>query len=63
MKQQFALVLALPTLWGSQSLAQSTAPVRDSDTDTELSKEIENPVTGGSGCRCAIIVDGLRRLK
>jgi hypothetical protein len=40
MKKQMAAVLAATSLWGGQALAQSTAPV--SDTDTELSKEIEN---------------------
>src|SRR6516165_11886334 len=43
MKKQIAAALAITSLWGGQALAQSTAPV--SDTDTELSKEIENPVT------------------
>jgi hypothetical protein len=36
-------VLASAPCCGGQSLAQPAAPV--SDTDTELSKEIENPVT------------------
>jgi hypothetical protein len=36
-------VLASGPYWSSQSLAQLATPV--SDTDTELSKEIENPVT------------------
>jgi len=40
MKKQMAAVLAATSLWGGHALAQSTAPV--SDTDTELSKEIEN---------------------
>ena len=43
MKKRIAAVFAIATLWSGQSLAQSEAPV--SDTDTELSKEIENPVT------------------
>jgi hypothetical protein len=38
-------VLASAPCCGGQSLAQPAAPV--SDTDTELSKEIENPVTRG----------------
>jgi hypothetical protein len=41
MKKRVALVAALATLSGGQSVAQSIAPV----SDTELSKEIENPVT------------------
>src|SRR5271163_3881263 len=41
MKKQTALFLALSTLANGQSMAQSAAPV----DDTELSKEIENPVT------------------
>ena len=43
MKKQMAAVLAVASLWSGQALAQSMASV--SDTDTELSKEIENPVT------------------
>src|SRR5215831_10292494 len=45
MKKQMAAVLAVASLWGSQALAQATAPVSDTDTDTDLSKEIANPVT------------------
>lgn len=41
MKTQIPLVLGIATLASSRSLAQSAAPV----SDTELSKEIENPVT------------------
>jgi hypothetical protein len=41
MKKRIAAILALATLSSGQSLAQSAAPV----SDTELSKEIENPVT------------------
>ena len=36
-------LLTVAALWGGQALAQPAAPV--SHTDTELSKEIENPVT------------------
>jgi hypothetical protein len=43
MKKQMAAVVGVASLWAGQALAQSTPPV--SDTDTELSKEIENPVT------------------
>src|SRR5499433_362997 len=41
MKKQIAAVFAIVALWSGQSLAQSAAPV----SDTQLSKEIENPVT------------------
>ena len=41
MKRRIAPVLAMATLWSDQSLAQSATPM----SDTELSKEIENPVT------------------
>jgi hypothetical protein len=41
MQRRIAAILAIATLWAGQSLAQSAAPV----SDTELSKEIENPVT------------------
>jgi hypothetical protein len=43
MNKRIAAVFAVATLWSGQSLAQSAASV--SETDTELSKEIENPVT------------------
>ena len=43
MKNRIASILALAMLWSGQSLAQSDAPAND--TDTEVSKEIENPVT------------------
>src|SRR3974377_1698591 len=43
MTKRIAAILALAGLSIGQSLAQSTVWVRD--TDTELSKEIENPVT------------------
>jgi hypothetical protein len=43
MKNRIAPVLAIAALWSGQSLAQPAAPV--SEPDTELSKEIENPVT------------------
>ena len=43
MKKRIPPVLAIAALWSGEFLAQATAPV--SDTDTELSKEIENPVT------------------
>ena len=43
MKKRILPTLAIAALWGGQSLAQSMVPV--SDIDTELSKEIENPVT------------------
>jgi hypothetical protein len=41
MKKRTALILALSTLASGQSMTQSAAPF----DDTELSKEIENPVT------------------
>jgi hypothetical protein len=43
MNQRIAAVLAVAMLSNGQSLAQTAA--LESDTDTELSKEIENPVT------------------
>jgi hypothetical protein len=43
MKNRVLPILAIAALWSSQSLAQAAAPV--SDANTELSKEIENPVT------------------
>jgi len=43
MKERLAIVLALATLASTQSQAQSATPV--SDTDTEVSKQVENPVT------------------
>jgi hypothetical protein len=43
MTKRIAAVLAMATLSSGQCLAQKAA--RESDTDTELSKEIENPVT------------------
>jgi hypothetical protein len=33
-------VFAVATLWSGRSLAQSEAPVKD--TDTEISKQVEN---------------------
>ena len=42
MKKRIAAVLVVATLSSGQSLAQTAAP--ESDTNTELSKEIENPV-------------------
>src|ERR1700746_3528365 len=41
MKRRIALVIATATVCSTQSLAQSATPA----SDTELSKEIENPVT------------------
>ena len=41
MKKRITAILAIGTLSSGQALAQSAAPV----SDTELSKEIENPVT------------------
>jgi hypothetical protein len=41
MKKRVVAPLTIAALWSSQSLAQSGAPV----SDTELSKEAENPVT------------------
>jgi hypothetical protein len=41
MKKRITAILAIGTLSSGQTLAQSAAPV----SDTELSKEIENPVT------------------
>jgi len=43
MTKRLAAVFAVATLSSGQCLAQAAAP--ESDTDTELSKEIENPVT------------------
>jgi hypothetical protein len=43
MNNRIPPVLAIAALWSGQSLAQAAAPVRDGDT--QLSKEIENPVT------------------
>jgi hypothetical protein len=43
MKKRIGAVVALTTLWSSQALSQSETPV--SDIDTEVSKEVENPVT------------------
>jgi hypothetical protein len=43
MNKRIAFSLALATLSNGQSLAQTATPM--SDTDTEISKEIENPVT------------------
>jgi hypothetical protein len=41
MKKRVVAVLPIAALWGSQSLAQSGTPI----SDTDLSKETENPVT------------------
>jgi hypothetical protein len=41
MRRRIAPALAVVALWSGQSLAQTATPV----SDTELSKEIENPVT------------------
>lgn len=41
--KRIAPLLAIVSLWSGQALSQSAASV--SETDTELSKEIENPVT------------------
>jgi hypothetical protein len=41
--KRIAPLLAIGSLWSGQALSQSAASV--SETDTELSKEIENPVT------------------
>ena len=43
MMKRIAPLLAIASLWSGQALSQSAASV--SETDTELSKEIENPVT------------------
>ena len=43
MTKRIPHALAIAVLWSGHSLAQSAIPV--SDTDTQLSKEIENPVT------------------
>ena len=43
MNKLLAAVFAIAALWSGRSLAQSEAPLND--TDTELSKEVENPVT------------------
>ena len=41
MKKRIVAVLAIAILWGGQSLAQSTTPISNS----ELSKELDNPVS------------------
>jgi hypothetical protein len=41
MKERIGAVVALTTLWSNQALSQSEAP----ESDTEISKQIENPVT------------------
>ena len=41
MRKRVVAALTIAALWTSQSLAQSSAPI----SDTELSKEAENPVT------------------
>jgi hypothetical protein len=43
MKKRIGAVLIIATLWSGQALSQSAASV--SETDTELSKDTENPVT------------------
>lgn len=43
MNKLIAPVLAVASLWSAQALSQSATP--ESETDTELSKETENPVT------------------
>ena len=43
MKKRARTILAIASLWSGQALAQSATP--ESETDTELSKETENPVT------------------
>jgi hypothetical protein len=45
MNKPIALTLTLATLSNGQSLAQTATPMSDTETDTEISKEIENPVT------------------
>jgi hypothetical protein len=41
MNKRAAVILAMAALWSGQSLAQSAAPI----SDTELSKDTENAVT------------------
>jgi len=41
MNERAAIFLATAALWSGQSLAQTPAPI----SDTELSKDVENPVT------------------
>ena len=41
MKEQIGAVVALTTLWSNQALSRSEAP----ESDTQISKQIENPVT------------------
>jgi hypothetical protein len=41
MNRRAAVILAMAALWSGQSPAQTPAPI----TDTELSKDVENPVT------------------
>lgn len=43
MNKRLALVFVVTSFWSSQALAQSTTA--ESDTDTEISKQVENPVT------------------
>ena len=43
MNKRLATVFVVAALWSSQALAQSTTA--ESDTDTEISKQVENPVT------------------
>ena len=39
----------MAALWGAQSMLKSVTPL----SDTDLSKEAENPVTYQTRCRCA----------
>ena len=41
MKERIGAVVALTTLWSNQALSRSEAP----ESDTQISKQIENPVT------------------
>ena len=45
MNKPIALALALATLSSGQSWAETASPMTDTDTNTDLSKEIENPAS------------------
>ena len=45
MNKPIAFALALAALSSGQSVAETATPMSNTDTDTQLSKEIENPVT------------------
>ena len=45
MNEPIIFALALAALSSGQSVAETATPMSNTDTDTQLSKEIENPVT------------------